>query len=711
MSKINSVVTRDEILTYAEKDTVIYKALKNYNVTGIVATSDLHDYYQRYEYNNTSSGKTYGYTRIDIDLTRMTKNTGRICGYVIGTNDDGSEKIALLGNNYDFKLNGDYKLYTQYNCANTGQLRYYNVMEKYLRKMWDGSYQFKYDWWELGNMPATFDTEGYCYTNALGTPRNITVQDALLGVIPTWQDNSGNNSLHCFETTFCSKGGVRVGTGGFNNKLTVDKDTTLVIGEPYNDIAFPFDDSIIHDTSYIDIGGAIFELLQSIGFSMGSALGGAEEVEVDPASLGWHDFEAHAYGSYAGYCKVFNVVLTKNYEEAIRYVESGVLPTDAYLYPYDVDNIPINETGGDTPPDPEPPAPEPPEDGDIDDNITPTPTDAPTHSPQSLTNNNLYWLSSAQLKRFIDWFWTDATDIASLGDLWDKIRGLYENLAESIIAIRYMPVSVDWIGGTGTDTKIIVGMIQKDEQVLTINKSVPQLRRLGTFDVKEKFKAFTDYSPYTNIMLWLPFHGFIDLDIDMTQDSKIAVECAYDLLSGTIQYFIKRGGYNGAIINSCISKIAVDIPITLQTKNQRDSTIFQNVANATANLIGAGVSLGAGNPIGLTMAMSGFAGTQTQGAPLSLKGTIGESGSFYQPQQVYVYIKHPSYNRPTNSYANHVGYPCNGSYKISDGIGFIQVYNPHITFNKTKNSDNLIVKPYQSEIDEIYSILEKGAYA
>ena len=241
-----------------------------------------------------------------------------------------------------------------------------------------------------------------------------------------------------------------------------------------------------------------------------------------------------------------------------------------------------------------------------------------------------------------------------------------------------------------------------------LNKTKLRKRTLGEISIPNKYNAFTDYSPYTSLMLYLPFHGWIDLDIDIFTGNKLQVRCIYDHISGTIQYgvyVISKG--SEFLLNTVIAKMAVDIPITLQSKNDRDSAIFNNVTNAFGNLLGAGASAVSGNPIGLVMSTAGVASSGTQSAPLKVNGTVGETGAFFMPNKCAVYIKRPSYNRPKN-YGARVGFPSNKGGKLSEFSGFTTVYNPQITFSGNTNADNVTIKPLQSEIDEIYTALEKG---
>ena len=202
------------------------------------------------------------------------------------------------------------------------------------------------------------------------------------------------------------------------------------------------------------------------------------------------------------------------------------------------------------------------------------------------------------------------------------------------------------------------------------------------------------------------------MDADLLMQNKLTIKATYDILSGTIQYYIfrvSRKTGNATMINTVTGKMAVDIPISLQTKNERDSMIFNNVASATANLIGAGASAVAGNPIGMVMSTSAIAGQQSQGAPMRVMGTIGESGAFYDHGHCAIFIKRPATNYPPQ-YARRVGYPYNGARKLEKTHGFIQCFNPYVEFTHMTVNDSDIQppKPTADEIETIYNALTEG---
>ena len=710
MSKIDSTQTRDEILEFAGKDAALgfllpCNIIENHT-TNEQQFVDRHGITAEYfQYYDDCRANFFSW----VSVLRIPKN-GRVCGVVTGKNDDGSLRITVIGNSvFDIR---------QGNCVTahiTGRAKgnsWSTVGEpnSITRKMLDNSGlnpQFvgdPYSYPEVYEQYATF--EANIQNSVTPIPAELILTQ---NYEPNWSAaGSGKNS---YTSNFATMNGEYLDTYSGIITLTKNPSTTLKINVPFDNIAFQPIKNSVYDMGVNNVGGDVYMICYNIISAMTAALGGANETIIPDSEAGQHKFAADVVGTYAGMGKLFNVVLTRDIDAAINYVDNNVLPPDAFLYPYDVDNIPTNDTGQNPNPEDETPSGDNPNenDGDPDDDITPTPMVTPSATPQSLTNNNLYWLLTAQLKNFIDWFWTDATSIASLDDLWDKIKGLYNNLSEAVLNIRYMPVHSDWIGGTTLDSSIIVGMIEKPGQVLTINKTVSSVRHIGDININEFYNSFCDYSPYTDILLYLPFHGFLDLDTNLLMGNTLKVYCAYDISSGTVQYFIYR---DSVLINTCIAKMAVDIPITLQTKNDRDSAVFQNVMSSVGSLIGAGASVATANPIGLVMSMGNLSGSQTHAAPLALKGTIGESGAFYAPNRCAIYVKNPKYNKPdavSATYASQVGYPCNGIYKLSQGIGYTQVYNPKINFSgNTPPDSNRKMLPLENEVQEIYNYLTEG---
>lgn len=410
----------------------------------------------------------------------------------------------------------------------------------------------------------------------------------------------------------------------------------------------------------------------------------------------------------------FNLMLTNSVDFANAYLTSGAIPPDAFLYPLDWDNLP-GYTDDQDPEDPD----DTNEPGDNGRDIDPNLPVVPTFTPSMLSNYNWYWLDVSQYSDFLNWFWNDIGDYNDFDDLMNKVKGLYNDVASAVLMCRFFPVELSWIGGAGSSSNIKVGMIEKSGGVTTINtaldtdgKSPMKVRDIGHIRVPRKYKSFCDLAPYTQLSIYLPFYGFMDLDIDLFMGHDIYVKGLYDYLTGTIQYFIYYD--NQMLVNTVVAKMAVDIPITLQTKNDRDSAVFQNVSSVVGGLIGAGAGIASGNPIGMALGVTQGVGAINSGnasAPLNVKGTVGETGAFYAPPKCYMILRRPTIQPSDSSkstglglttWAKNVGQLCGYGYKLENlnGEGFTVCHTPRIEFKKTA--------PLQSEIDEIYDYLEKG---
>lgn len=666
-----------------------------------------------------------------VSIDKYDNDGNRRIGYISGVNSDGSFHIHMLGTG-------------TITFSPTGYVRTKCVSDMFIDTVFNPttlerdmpSDIFPFTFYSTDSHPDN-KRNAYASTNATDTTY-VSDLDSFM-YQPTWI--TGDIDYPCSVIADCSKhngnflfGNIaRDNYHAIQNFQLTNNESNLEIGVPANGLYWQRSQSGIYWGDK-NIGGDLHDLMDTFTTHLNNSW---RDV---PIHILWHRMELpdnmgyvkiyNAYppfnGTMAYHYTPYNLILTYDLQQAKRYVETGELPSDAFIYPFDVDSIPINTTGDPSPDGSDGTQPDDTPDtggnsgGEDTDNAPPR---KPTNSAQALTNNNLYWLTSTQLKNFIDWFWTDATDVTDPQELFEKIQGLYSNLSQAIVNIRYMPVDPSWIGGTSLDTKIIVGLVEKEEQVQTINKTVADIITIGEITVEElaDFKGFINYSPYCQMSLYLPFYGFIDLDCDLLMPNdkkkntnKLKVYATYDILSGTIQYFIYRVSSSGNenMINCVSAKMAVDIPISLQTKTERDSMIFNNVSSATANLIGAGASVATGNPIGLVMSTAAIAGQQSAGAPMRVMGTIGESGAFYDDGHCALYIKRPATNYP-EQYGKRIGYPYNAKGLLEKVHGFVQCQNPYISFSHvtTEDSDGFPPpKPTAEEIDTIYAALQEGVY-
>ena len=477
-----------------------------------------------------------------------------------------------------------------------------------------------------------------------------------------------------------------------SGQITNDKNNTLIFGEELNIQPRMNPEFQLDPLKYV--GGNLYGLCSTRNSELGHGL--MERDFPDYATFSSFEFNAGELLISGNNVSIpYNIILTYNDLYAQAYLENGTLPPDAFLFPLDWDSLPQYNPDEDVDDDTD--------DSEDDDNHPGVDGDpnlpvVPDWTISKLTNNNYYWLDVGQLEQFINWFWYDIGNMSSFDDLFNKIKGLYNDLASTVLMIRYMPVDINWIGGQGTNKNIILGMIEKNgPSVPTIAKSNPPIVEIGHVNVKQEYDSFFSYSPYAQASIYLPYHGMMELDMDLVSGRDIYVKGMYDHITGTLTYLIYLE--NKWLINTVTCKMAVDIPITLQTKNERDSAIFQNVSSALSGLIGAGSTIATGNPLGLIMGVSSLGGAGAHSAPLSVKGVVGEQGAFYAPQKCCLVTSFPVQQKPTN-FKSIMGMQVNKAYKLSEIGGYTECLNPRLTFSRTV--------PLHDEEEEIYNYLEKG---
>ena len=405
------------------------------------------------------------------------------------------------------------------------------------------------------------------------------------------------------------------------------------------------------------------------------------------------DKEAHAYlGSYTSNVwgdhqwnaqqvnmmpvRVYNLLVTKKLDQAQKYVADGTLPDDVYVskpYPGDQDKKPTDTPDEDG------------EDGNLKDDVDKIIPKEPDATSVTLSNTHYYRLSKEDLKSFFIDLWSlDFSDI-----IFNQVTGVYSNLVENVISLRWFPVPLQALGEIGPTEAIKLGYTTLATSGTTL-QSTAHLMTGGAFDIKPVYNSYMDYAPYTDIQVFLPFYGMLDLDTNLFMNHLLSVQYTVDIASGLITYYISR---DDTIVQQVQAKCGIDIPITLSSMIDVASEISNNVVSKSVSLASATAE---GSPIGMVGSMLG----NTSAPHMKYLSGISENGALYGNRKVTLFIKHPQYNRPAN-YASTVGYPSYGKFKLSKLSGFTVVENPRLSMTD---------KMSLSEYEEIIEFLQGGIY-
>lgn len=634
--------------------------------------------------------------------------TKRKIGLVLNSYEDGGKKVAILGNETLSLTGSNFGIYYQ-EFEIRPRPTYASVLGQPVKNPFDTSPN-------LTNVNVTDDKTNATFSATRSNGQSGHIYNA--AEVSDWQplyykgDYGGANGAE--QKIFSYQGGT---FSTLYPVLTNSKTNTLVFGDnPITDLVYVTEWYQGNPLAYL--GGDLMFVMNE----MSQAFNGlCPEIFNDGTAFTNFDVKGGiGIHSYNGVALPFNLILTENETQAIRYLDTGVLPSDAFLYPLDWDNMPLFNPN--VPDDDDDDGGDPDNDGDRTRVDEVTPLVNPHVVPSVFDANNVYLLNMGNFHRFMTFFWRDIQQFSILNpttwdDLFENIQGLYADLASAVISCRYMPINWEWVGGKATnDIPIIVGQVQTPDKFPTLVKAtIPEPRDIGHIKIQPKFNSYLDLSPYTELQLFLPYYGYVDLDVDMLMGHTLYVKGVYDWVSGTIQYYLYYD--NKFLINFYLAKIAVDVPLTLQTAYDRDRAVQSNVINALSGFMSAGASALEGNPIGMTLSAGAVASPQ-QSAPIKVEGMGGESGFLYQPSRCAIILRRPTTTKKGDAYARTVGYAWAKSKKLGDTDSPLQgltiCQKPRIAFDGNEYIDEeghgtgTYLRPLASEIEKIYQYLEEG---
>ena len=407
-----------------------------------------------------------------------------------------------------------------------------------------------------------------------------------------------------------------------------------------------------------------------------------------------------------GYHKFYNVIVTSDYQQALDYINNGTIPDDARITDSNGNDVSLVEE----------------DDGKEDDGykidlwINTEENEHPVQSQLSSGTNFFYKMSTAQLTTFITWFWNDI-DINDI--LINAVTGLYNNMAECVLSIKYyplLPTSNDFF--RTSEKSIILGRFSTNETYTKINSCAGNgkictfdLRKSDTYNLyssKSRPHAFTDYAPYTDIYLFLPFYGYHKLDTNLVMERPLDITYSLDITTGILDYNLK---ISGTTVDTVSCTFGIDVPYTLSSMLEMGTNIAKSVADVA---ISAGTNIATNFQSSVipsedsqqmdvpkpSKGGSNLVGNSFAPPALNINGKISNGIGLYHCLKPYLIIKHPRYYRAKN-YGKIEGYPCMKAYKLSTLKGYTECERPQIQKFNTGT-------PTADEIGEILNILSNG---
>ena len=306
--------------------------------------------------------------------------------------------------------------------------------------------------------------------------------------------------------------------------------------------------------------------------------------------------------------------------------------------------------------------------------------DTPPVVPPSGSASSLYAIYNptlSQINAFGAWLWSD--------DFVDQIKKLFNDPMQAIIGLHKVYATP----ATGGSQTIKVGYLDSGVSSKVVSNQYTTID-CGTVRLSEQFHNVFDYSPYTEINLYLPFIGIVNINVADVMRSSIHIVYHVDVLSG-----------------ACLAEVKV-------TRDSAGGTLYQYAGNASVTL-----PISSGSYMGIVSAVAGVAGgiagtiasggsalpliASSAGAMFNAHTRVEHSGGFSGNAGAmggkipYLIISRPQ-TEMADGFENYIGYPSNFTATIGSCNGFIKVIECHVENTNATNS----------ELTEIESLLKEG---
>lgn len=306
--------------------------------------------------------------------------------------------------------------------------------------------------------------------------------------------------------------------------------------------------------------------------------------------------------------------------------------------------------------------------------------DTPPVVPPSGSASSLYAIYNptlSQINAFGAWLWSD--------DFVDQIKKLFNDPMQAIIGLHKVYASP----ATGGSQNIKVGYLDSGVSAKVVSNQYTTID-CGTVRLSEQFHNVFDYSPYTEVNLYLPFIGIVNINVADVMRSSIHIVYHVDVLSG-----------------ACLAEVKV-------TRDSAGGTLYQYAGNASVTL-----PISSGSYMGIVSAVAGVAGgiagtiasggsalpllASSAGAMFNAHTRVEHSGGFSGNAGAmggkipYLIISRPQ-TEMADGFENYIGYPSNFTATIGSCTGFIKVIECHVENTTATNS----------ELNEINTMLQEG---
>ena len=275
-----------------------------------------------------------------------------------------------------------------------------------------------------------------------------------------------------------------------------------------------------------------------------------------------------------------------------------------------------------------------------------------------------------------------------ISDFKKSENGIPLDAGQFVIGLYQLPVDIPSFCTTSQE-KIVLGKLETNavgKKLLTVNRKT----HLGEYFISANCgNNFLDYAPYTEIKLYVPFCGIVELPPNLFINSTVSVDMIIDIISGSCKGVVMC---NNTFYTSINGSLMCSLPLSLEQCATKSLSVINS-----ANSIISGIIFGNKNYSALnTVTTLGEAMIENNNiAPSHISGNMDSVVNFYDPQCCILFMTYPEVNMGDIGKTH--GKVCNYQDTLKNCHGYTVVNNPHLE-----------IKCTNTEKDEITKLLEQG---
>ena len=266
-------------------------------------------------------------------------------------------------------------------------------------------------------------------------------------------------------------------------------------------------------------------------------------------------------------------------------------------------------------------------------------------------------------------------------NIFDNFSLICNNPIENIISCKSIPLALD-----GTAQKIILGNVDTGVNGDKVANNFTS-QNIGSIKITEKYNNFLDYSPYTNVIIYLPYVGFKELDTNLVMNKTLSISYTVDVITGGCLCQIQSDGVRLYEFNG---NLGIDIPITASNRAQVE-------AGYISGGIGIASSVASGNVVGAVTSLINSAEAQYHYASTSSPNPMCVAST---NRTCYVIIDRPTY-QTLKSFNHTRGKKCYLTKTINSLKGYT-ICDEHVDLSG--------IRATESEKEELVRLLSGGFF-